>query len=172
VSELEALGLEPEELLTLRSWLAQPRGLILVTGQRGAGATTTHYACLRHLLAEGRSVSTAEQPIHASLPGASQFGVDSARGRSMATVARDAIGVEAEVTLIGLICDSESAQLVLAAAKDRLVISLLWDVDPKHARERLSGFGSAAEVVEGRLLGVLYQSREASSVQFRLLSGA
>lgn len=166
---IEDLGLAAEQVRELQGWLDRDRGLILLAGQSEAGATTTHYACLRYLLAQGRRVSSAEDPIHAPLAGALQLEVDSARGRSLAAVARAALELESEVTLIARIDSAEVLELALEAAKGRLVISLLWGGEPEGVQERLSALAPPGVDLEDALLGVLHQEREASSLFFRLL---
>jgi len=46
---LEDLGLQPEELKTLKLMLARPEGIILVTGPTGSGKTTTLYSVLNYV---------------------------------------------------------------------------------------------------------------------------
>jgi general secretion pathway protein E len=46
---LEAVGMQGEVLRALEHLIAQPHGIILVTGPTGSGKTTTLYAALQRL---------------------------------------------------------------------------------------------------------------------------
>jgi general secretion pathway protein E len=61
--ELEAVGLQGDVLQRLQSLIAQPHGIILVTGPTGSGKTTTLYAALSRLDASRSNIMTVEDPI-------------------------------------------------------------------------------------------------------------
>ena len=60
---LDQLGLARRDHNVLLGMLANPSGLILVTGATGSGKTTTLYACLNHLNNGERKINTIEDPI-------------------------------------------------------------------------------------------------------------
>jgi general secretion pathway protein E len=57
--------------------IAQPHGIVLVTGPTGSGKTTTLYAALSPLDATRTNIMTVEDPIEYELPGVGQTQVNS-----------------------------------------------------------------------------------------------
>jgi general secretion pathway protein E len=56
--------------------IAQPHGIILVTGPTGSGKTTTLYAALSRLDAHSSNIMTVEDPIEYELAGIGQTQVN------------------------------------------------------------------------------------------------
>jgi general secretion pathway protein E len=73
---LESVGMQGEVLQRFEHLIAQPHGIMLVTGPTGSGKTTTLYAALQRLDAGSNNIMTVEDPIEYELPA-------SARRRSM-----------------------------------------------------------------------------------------
>ena len=73
---LAAVGMEGETLKRFTGLLAQPHGIILVTGPTGSGKTTTLYAALHQLDASSQNIMTVEDPIEYELAGVGQTQVN------------------------------------------------------------------------------------------------
>src|SRR5262245_7247432 len=133
------LELPAHAIAALEKFLAQPMGLLLLTGPAGSGKTTTIYACLNHLVAKGgRHIITVEDPVEQILPGVMQTEVNEARGLTFARAARHLLRQDPQVLVIGEIRDEETAILtVRAALTGHLVISTLHAGSCKGVFERL-----------------------------------
>ena len=57
--------------------------MVLITGPTNSGKTTTLYACLKQLAAQGQLVYTIEDPIEAVLPEVQQMQVNALSGFSL-----------------------------------------------------------------------------------------
>jgi general secretion pathway protein E/type IV pilus assembly protein PilB len=88
---LEDLGMPPRVRDTFQRLIAQPHGIILVTGPTGSGKTTTLYAALQKINRMEDKIITVEDPVEYQLPGAQQIQVQTKIGltdcaRSCATI--------------------------------------------------------------------------------------
>jgi type IV pilus assembly protein PilB len=63
VAGIDQIGLSPENLGLLRSFLSRPQGMILLTGPTGSGKTSTLYSCIRELNNGETNISAVEDPI-------------------------------------------------------------------------------------------------------------
>ena len=70
---LPGLGMEGDTLARLQRLIAQPHGIILVTGPTGSGKTTTLYAALQQLDTHTRNILTVEDPVEYVFPGINQM---------------------------------------------------------------------------------------------------
>ncbi|HMT17299.1 MAG TPA: ATPase, T2SS/T4P/T4SS family, partial [Ottowia sp.] len=73
---LESVGMQGDVLRQFEHLIAQPHGIILVTGPTGSGKTTTLYASLARLDAAHNNIMTVEDPIEYELPGVGQTQVN------------------------------------------------------------------------------------------------
>jgi general secretion pathway protein E len=73
---LESVGMQGEVLQRFEHLIAQPHGIILVTGPTGSGKTTTLYAALQRLDAGSNNIMTVEDPIEYELAGIGQTQVN------------------------------------------------------------------------------------------------
>jgi type II secretory ATPase GspE/PulE/Tfp pilus assembly ATPase PilB-like protein len=145
---LEQLGLGSDVTSTLQRFLHQPAGLLLLTGPAGSGKTTTIYACLRELAAEGRHVITVEDPAEQVLPGVMQTEINEARGLTFASAARHLLRQDPEVLVLGEIRDEETAQIALRAAlTGHLLISTLHAGSCRGVFDRLLLLGVDASAL-------------------------
>ncbi|MHC4141782.1 MAG: ATPase, T2SS/T4P/T4SS family, partial [Planctomycetota bacterium] len=66
---LEDLGFTDETLIMWRNQIAQPHGIILVTGPTGSGKTTTLYSSIQCMDFRRLNISTVEDPVEYNLSG-------------------------------------------------------------------------------------------------------
>ena len=123
----------------LDGFLRQTNGLLLLTGPAGSGKTTTIYACLRGLAAQGgRHIISIEDPAEQIIPGVMQTEVNEARGLDFAKAARHLLRQDPQVLVIGEMRDEETANIaVRAALTGHLVISTLHAGSCRGVFERL-----------------------------------
>ena len=150
------LGLDQVGSAALVALLANPEGLILVTGPTGSGKTTTLYSALMELRTSTRKVITAEDPIEYWLPKVNQKQVGPKA--DLATLTRAFLRQDPDVILVGEIRDEETAvAAVRAATTGHLVLSTLHAADPVGTIVRLQGLGIADDVIAEALLAVVTQ---------------
>ena len=152
------LGFAPEEQAVWQSMIAQPHGMVLVTGPTGSGKTTTLYATLRHLAAPEVNVCTVEDPIEMVVPELNQMQVQPAIDLSFAQGIRTLLRQDPDIIMVGEIRDLETAQMaVQAALTGHLVLSTLHTNDAAAAITRLLDLGVPYYLIQNVLIGVMAQ---------------
>src|SRR5262245_4272108 len=71
----ERLDLSDEQEKIIRNLLAQPNGIILLTGPTGCGKSTSLYCFLSSINSVQRRIITIEEPVEYRIPGVSQIDV-------------------------------------------------------------------------------------------------
>lgn len=155
---LEAVGMQGDTLQRFESLLAQPHGIVLVTGPTGSGKTTTLYAGLQRLDAQRLNIMTVEDPIEYELPGIGQTQVTAKIDLSFAKALRAILRQDPDVIMIGEIRDQETAQIAIQASlTGHLVLATLHTNDAASAVTRLTDMGVEPFLLSSSLLGVLAQ---------------
>jgi len=114
---LVELGLPADTKEEVGRYLSGTAGMMLLTGPAGSGKTTTIYACLRHIAAEGgRHIITVEDPVEQIIPGLMQTEVNEPVGLDFARAARHLLRQDPQVLVLGEIRDEETARLALRAS--------------------------------------------------------
>lgn len=141
---LENLGMSAADRATFESNLGNPHGMILLTGPTGSGKTSTFYAALRYIQAQGgESLITIEDPVEYDLAEIPQVEVDSER-LTYATALRSVLRHDPDVIMIGEIRDEETAEIaVRSAITGHLVLSTLHTNSAAGAIARLLDIGVA-----------------------------
>ncbi|MCO7232106.1 MULTISPECIES: type IV-A pilus assembly ATPase PilB [unclassified Cobetia] len=141
---IEALGFEPEQRAMFEKTLAQPQGMILVTGPTGSGKTVTLYTGLNILNTPERNISTAEDPVELKVEGVNQVNVLPKIGLDFASALRAFLRQDPDVVMVGEIRDKETAEIgVKAAQTGHLVLSTLHTNSAPETLTRLSNMGIA-----------------------------
>ena len=152
------LGFAPEEEAVWRSMIAQPHGIVLVTGPTGSGKTTTLYTTLRHLAAPEVNVCTIEDPIEMVVAELNQMQVQPAIDLTFAQGVRTLLRQDPDIIMVGEIRDLETAQMaVQAALTGHLVLSTLHTNDAIAAVTRLLDLGVPHYLIQNVLIGVMAQ---------------
>jgi len=155
---LEAVGLHGSVLQRMHQLIAQPHGIILVTGPTGSGKTTTLYAALNRLDTARSNIMTVEDPIEYELPGVGQTQVNPKIDLSFAKALRAILRQDPDVIMIGEIRDFETAQIAIQASlTGHLVLATLHTNDAVSAVTRLIDMGVEPFLLSSSLLGVLAQ---------------
>ena len=142
---IDALGYEPEQKKLYLSTLANPQGMILVTGPTGSGKTVSLYTGLNILNVEGTNISTAEDPVEINLEGINQVNVNPKVGLDFAAALRSFLRQDPDVVMVGEIRDLETAQIAIKAAQTgHLVLSTLHTNSAAETLTRLANMGVAA----------------------------
>lgn len=146
--DLEALGLDARGAELFKHAIAQPHGMILVTGPTGSGKTTTLYAVLKRLNLAQNKIITVEDPVEYQIEGVNQIHVKTSIGLTFPSALRSIVRQDPDVILIGEIRDMETAEIAIQSAlTGHLVLSTLHTNDSFGAVHRLMDMG-----VEGYLI--------------------
>ncbi|MEM9415540.1 MAG: GspE/PulE family protein [Planctomycetota bacterium] len=158
VTSLDNLGFHPEMLKQLRELIAQPNGVVLVTGPTGSGKSTTLYGALAEINREDINISTVEDPVEYNLPGVNQFQTHDKAGFTFAKALRALLRQDPDVVMLGEIRDPETAKTATQAAlTGHLVLSTLHTNDAPSAVTRLINVGVESYLVAAALRGILAQ---------------
>lgn len=138
--------------------IAQPNGMVLVTGPTGSGKTTTLYTALNRLNTVDRNIITIEDPVEIRLPLVRQVQVNAEIGMTFAGALRSILRQDPDVILVGEIRDDETARIaVQSALTGHLVLSTLHTNDAPGAIARLRDFRCPAFAINSSLLCVIAQ---------------
>ncbi len=156
--DLKYLGMSETDRRQFEHLIAQPHGIVLVTGPTGSGKTTTLYAALAQLNASTTNILTVEDPIEYELPGVGQTQVNARIDMSFAKALRAILRQDPDVIMIGEIRDLETAQIaVQASLTGHLVLATLHTNDAAAAVTRLLDMGIEPFLLSSSLLGVVAQ---------------
>jgi general secretion pathway protein E len=135
---LDGLGMPEDVHALFRTALAEPNGIVLVTGPTGSGKTTSLYAGLRILNDGSRNILTVEDPIEYAVDGVGQTQVNSKVGLTFAAGLRAILRQDPDVVMVGEIRDRETAEIaVQASLTGHLVLSTVHTNDAVGAITRL-----------------------------------
>ena len=142
---IDALGYEPEQKAFYMEALANPYGMILVTGPTGSGKTVSLYTGLNILNEPGTNISTAEDPAEINLAGINQVNVNPKAGLTFAEALKSFLRQDPDVIMVGEIRDLETASIAVKAAQTgHLVLSTLHTNDAPQTLSRLINMGVPA----------------------------
>ncbi|MGZ9713618.1 type II secretion system ATPase GspE [Glaciimonas sp. GNP009] len=156
--DLQHLGMSAIVQTQFDRLIAQPHGIVLVTGPTGSGKTTTLYAALSQLNTSSTNILTVEDPIEYELAGIGQTQVNARIDMSFAKALRAILRQDPDVIMIGEIRDLETAQIaVQASLTGHLVLATLHTNDAAAAVTRLLDMGIEPFLLSSSLLGVVAQ---------------
>jgi len=139
---IDALGYEDRQKKLYLDTLAQPQGMILVTGPTGSGKTVSLYTGLNILNTSERNISTAEDPVEINLEGINQVQVNNKVGLTFAEALRSFLRQDPDVVMVGEIRDLETAEIAIKAAQTgHLVLSTLHTNSAPETLTRLLNMG-------------------------------
>ncbi len=155
---LDKLITHAPSLALVREMIAQPYGIIYVTGPTGSGKTTTLYSALAEINDPGVNISTVEDPIEYDLPGVTQIQVKPDIDLAFAAVLRAFLRQDPDVLLVGETRDRETAHTAVEAAlTGHLVFTTLHTNDAAAAFTRLAEMGIEPFLVSSSTIGVIAQ---------------
>ena len=155
---IDTLGFNESNLSKLKKMIAEPNGIILITGATGSGKSTTVYSILQVLNKKETNIITVEDPIEMNLEGLNQVQVNSEIGLDFATVLRSILRQDPNVILIGEIRDSETAKIaVRASITGHLVLSTIHTNNSLSTIERLLDMNVERYLLSSALSGIISQ---------------
>jgi type IV pilus assembly protein PilB len=155
---IDILGYEAEQKQLYLAALAQPQGMILVTGPTGSGKTVSLYTGLNILNTEATNISTAEDPVEINLPGINQVQVNPKTGLTFPAALRAFLRQDPDVIMVGEIRDLETAEIAIKAAQTgHLVLSTLHTNSAPETLTRLLNMGVPAYNVASSVTLIIAQ---------------
>ena len=156
---LETLGFTDENYKLILKMIANPNGIILVTGATGSGKSTTVYSILQRLNREETNIITVEDPVEMNIEGINQVQVNPEIGLDFASVLRSILRQDPNIVLIGEIRDSETAKIaVRASITGHLVLSTLHTNNSLTTIERLIDMDVERYLLASSLKGIISQT--------------
>ena len=152
------LGLVGDDLAKWNDMVAQPNGIILVTGPTGSGKTTTLYSTLKQLATDEVNVCTIEDPIEMIEGSFNQMQVQHNIELDFAEGVRALMRQDPDIIMVGEIRDYETADMAIQAAlTGHLVLSTLHTNDAPSSVTRLIDLGVQPFLISATILGVMAQ---------------
>jgi len=155
---IDALGMDDEEIATLKRLLGFPSGLILVSGPVASGKTCTLYAAIRHLNDGSRKIHTIEDPVEYSLAGVHQSQTNQRAKLEFAELLVAVLRHSPDVIMIGEIRDSQiAATAVRAGASGQLVLATVHADSTAQAINVMRQYDVNPTFLARTLVGVINQ---------------
>ncbi len=140
--DLGLFGFEPKAEKDFMGAIANPYGMVLVTGPTGSGKTTTLYSALSQINDEGVNIMTAEDPVEYNLHRINQVLVRNEIGMTFAAALRAFLRQDPNIIMVGEIRDLETGGIAIKAAlTGHLVLSTLHTNDTPSTITRLIDMG-------------------------------
>src|SRR5687768_6705620 len=140
--DLGTFGIEPRAEREIFDAIANPYGMVLVTGPTGSGKTTTLYSAMSKINNVNVNIMTAEDPVEYNLFGINQVLVRSEIGMTFAAALRAFLRQDPNIIMLGEIRDLETGGIAIKAAlTGHLVLSTLHTNSAPETVTRLLDMG-------------------------------
>ncbi|MBI2797017.1 MAG: Flp pilus assembly complex ATPase component TadA [Gemmatimonadetes bacterium] len=140
--DLEKFGIEPRAERELMESVANPYGMVLVTGPTGSGKTTTLYSALSKVNTMDTNIMTAEDPVEYNLYGINQVLVRTEIGMTFAAALKAFLRQDPNIIMLGEIRDLETGGIAIKAAlTGHMVMSTLHTNSAAETVTRLMDMG-------------------------------
>jgi type II secretory ATPase GspE/PulE/Tfp pilus assembly ATPase PilB-like protein len=113
---LDVVGFSEDDLKRFRRYIAEPYGMVLVTGPTGSGKTTTLYAAVNEIKTDEDKIITIEDPVEYQIRGITQIPVNEKKGLTFARGLRSILRHDPDKIMVGEIRDAETAQIAIQSA--------------------------------------------------------
>jgi len=140
--DLSKFGFEKKAEQDFMDAIANPYGMVLVTGPTGSGKTTTLYSALSKVNTHEVNIMTAEDPVEYNLHGINQVQVRNEIGMSFAAALKAFLRQDPNIIMVGEVRDLETGSIAIKAAlTGHLVLSTLHTNDAPSTVTRLIDMG-------------------------------
>jgi type IV pilus assembly protein PilB len=152
------LGMNERDLTSFNRILANPHGIILVTGPTGSGKSTTLYTAISELNTEQVNIITVEDPVEANIAGINQVQVNPKANMTFASALRSILRQDPDIIMVGEIRDAETASIAVQASNTgHLVVSTLHTNSAAATITRLIDMGIESFLLADALAGIIAQ---------------
>lgn len=151
-------GMIDEDYNRFLEVLANPNGIIYITGPTGSGKTTTMYMALERFVERQINISSIEDPVERNLEGINQMQVNTQAGLTFDSGLRALMRQDPDIIMVGETRDAETASIsVSAAITGHLVLSTLHTNDALTSIVRLEDMGVPPYLVGNSVVGLVAQ---------------
>ena len=151
-------GMIDDDYYKFIDMLANPNGIIYITGPTGSGKTTTMYMALEKYKDRQINISSIEDPVEKNLDGINQVQVNSMAGLTFEAGLRSLLRQDPDIIMVGETRDAETASIsVSAAITGHLVLSTLHTNDALTSIVRLEDMGVPPYLVGNSVVGLIAQ---------------
>ncbi|MGN0858609.1 MAG: type II secretion system ATPase GspE [Stenotrophomonas sp.] len=158
VFDYARLGFDGDFLPQFQQVLAQPHGIVLVTGPTGSGKTTTLYTALSQLNTTDVKIITVEDPVEYQIEGINQIQAKPQIGLDFANALRAIVRQDPDIIMIGEMRDLETARIAIQSAlTGHLVLSTLHTNNAAGGITRLLDMGVEDYLLTSTINGILAQ---------------
>jgi len=155
---LDKINLFPENLELIKSLMARPEGIILVTGPTGSGKTTTLYSMLNHRKSIEVNIMTLEDPVEYPIDLIRQTSISDSAKIDFASGIRSLMRQDPDIILVGEVRDEPTAEMALRAAMTgHQVFTTLHTNSALGAITRLMDIGVQPHILAGNIIGIVGQ---------------
>ncbi|MBL7140902.1 MAG: Flp pilus assembly complex ATPase component TadA [Planctomycetes bacterium] len=135
---IEDLGLTEDQAVALRDALQQRPGLVLLSGPKNSGVTTTLHACLRHLDRYINNVIAFEPKVDLTVENVEHIPLDQEDGPVAVSEVRSRLRHEPDVVGFDSLYDVDVAHMLAEAAQERSLVLTIRAGDTSQALSRLA----------------------------------
>jgi len=140
--DLNKLGFQEQALADFSRAIAQPYGMVLVTGPTGSGKTTTLYSALSKINLPETNIMTAEDPVEYNIDGINQVLIHEEVGLTFAAALKAFLRQDPNIIMVGEIRDLDTGSIATKAAlTGHLVLSTLHTNDAPSTINRMIDMG-------------------------------
>ncbi|MDR3052629.1 MAG: Flp pilus assembly complex ATPase component TadA [Coriobacteriales bacterium] len=158
IDHADHFGMIDEDYERFMEILANPNGIIYITGPTGSGKTTTMYMALERFKLRPVNISSVEDPVEKNINGINQVQVNIMAGLTFGAGLRSLLRQDPDIIMVGETRDTETASIsVSAAITGHLVLSTLHTNDALTSIVRLKDMGVPAYLVGNSLVGLVAQ---------------
>src|ERR1039458_5999025 len=113
---LDVVGFSEGDLVKFRRYIAEPYGMVLISGPTGSGKTTTLYAAVSEIKNDEDKIITIEDPVEYQIKGITQIPVNEKKCLTFARGLRSILRHDPDKIMVGEIRDQETAQIAINSA--------------------------------------------------------
>ncbi len=154
---LEDLGMTDDQVRTLKEALDARPGVVLVSGPKHSGLTTTLHACLRHFDRYVHNVVALEPRVDLEVENVDHVPLDQEDGPVAASAVRQRLHMEPDVVAIDTLHDADVARALLEGGAPQTLVIGLRATDATQALSRLIQLLGTAEPLAPTLQVVVNQ---------------
>lgn len=156
--KLKELSFSERDYKIIEASIAEPNGIIFITGPTGSGKTSTLYSILSEVNSPEVNIITVEDPVEYQMNGVGQVQVREKIGLTFAAALRSILRQDPDIIMIGETRDHETAQIATQAAlTGHLVLSTLHTNNAPSAITRLIDMGIEPFLIASTIVSIIAQ---------------